>query len=241
MDKLLVLVNGLPGSGKSTLGRSLAQTLGAQFLSKDIVKEALATCVEGALAIPEIGGIAMDALWALARATPETVVIDSWWFKPRDLQLAAAGVKRSAADLAVEVWCDAPAEVARARYAARRRAPLHRDDQRLADDWTVWAEQAEPLGLTPVVVIDTTRPVDCADLVEQIKLVASPLPSDPAPHNVGRDQKDTADAALRDYVQRVRRVEAAQRLFERGQQSEFDREATAHDEVKAARKRALES
>ncbi|MGW6424266.1 AAA family ATPase [Nocardia sp. NPDC055053] len=187
MDKLLVLVNGLPGSGKSTLGRSLAQTLRAQFLSKDIVKEALATCVDDALAIPEIGGIAMDALWALARATPETVVVDSWWFKPRDLQFAVAGVQQSGADLAVEVWCDVPAEVARARYATRRRAGLHRDEQRLADDWTVWAEQAEPLGFTPAVVVDTTRPVDYTDLVEQIKLVAIPLPSDPAPHDVGRD------------------------------------------------------
>ncbi|MEV5837248.1 AAA family ATPase [Nocardia sp. NPDC052112] len=175
MDKLLVLVNGLPGSGKSTLGRSLAQTLGAQFLSKDIVKEALATCVDDALAIPAIGGIAMDALWALARATPETVVIDSWWFKPRDLQFAKVGIAQTGAELAVEVWCDAPAEVAKARYANRRRAALYQDEQRLANDWTLWAEQAEPLGLTPTIVIDTTLPVDCIDLVEQIKLAASPL------------------------------------------------------------------
>ncbi|MGW6727233.1 AAA family ATPase [Nocardia sp. NPDC055029] len=170
-----MLVNGLPGSGKSTLGRSLAHTLEAQFLSKDIVKEALATCVDDALTIPEIGGIAMDALWALARATPETVVVDSWWFKPRDLQFAAAGIKQSGADLVVEVWCDVPAEVARVRYASRRRTVLHRDEQRLAEDWTVWAEQAEPLGLMPTVVIDTTRPVDCADLARRIKIAASPL------------------------------------------------------------------
>lgn len=174
-----MLVNGLPGSGKSTLGRSLAHALGAQFLSKDIVKEALATCVDDALAIPEIGGIAMDALWALARATPETVVVDSWWFKPRDLQFAAAGVMQSGADLAVEVWCDVPAEVAKARYTNRRRAALYQDEQRLADDWMVWAEQAEPLGLTPTVVIDTTRPVDYADLVERIKAAARPHPGRP--------------------------------------------------------------
>lgn len=175
VDKLLVLVNGLPGSGKSTLGRSVAQALGAQFLSKDIVKEALAACVDNALAIPAIGGIAMDALWALARATPETVVIDSWWFKPRDLQFAKVGIEQTEADLAVEVWCDVPAEVARARYTSRRRAALYQDEQHLADDWTAWAGQAEPLGLTPTVVIDTTRPVDCADLAEKIKLAASPL------------------------------------------------------------------
>jgi predicted kinase len=166
VDKLLVLVNGLPGSGKSTLGRSLAHTLSAQFLSKDIVKEALASCVDNALAIPAIGGIAMDALWALARATPETVVIDSWWFKPRDLQFAEAGIERTRADRAVEVWCDIPAEVAKARYASRRRAALYQDEQRLADDWAIWAARAEPLGLLPTVVVDTTQPVDCAELAE---------------------------------------------------------------------------
>ncbi|MFC4124068.1 type II toxin-antitoxin system VapB family antitoxin [Nocardia rhizosphaerae] len=54
-------------------------------------------------------------------------------------------------------------------------------------------------------------------------------------------KKDTVNAALRDYVQRVRRVEAAQRLFERGQRGSFDSAATAYDEAKAARKRAAEA
>jgi predicted kinase len=38
---MLVLVNGLPGSGKSTLGAALTPLLRAEFLSKDAVKEAL--------------------------------------------------------------------------------------------------------------------------------------------------------------------------------------------------------
>ncbi|MFI6604780.1 AAA family ATPase [Nonomuraea sp. NPDC050536] len=50
MADLLVLVNGLPGAGKSTLGRPLATQLNARFLSKDAVKEALATCADGDLA-----------------------------------------------------------------------------------------------------------------------------------------------------------------------------------------------
>ncbi|WP_280341741.1 type II toxin-antitoxin system VapB family antitoxin [Nocardia neocaledoniensis] len=52
-------------------------------------------------------------------------------------------------------------------------------------------------------------------------------------------KKDTVNAALRDYVQRVRRVEAAQRLFERGQRGEFDSAVAAHDEAKA-RNRTIE-
>ncbi|NNH72044.1 AAA family ATPase [Nocardia uniformis] len=168
MDKLLVLINGLPASGKSTLGRALADTLGAQFLSKDIFKEALASCLDNAETIPDLGAVAMEAIWALARATPLPVVIDSWWFKPRDLHFAEAGIKQIQPDRAVEIWCDVPPEVAKARYRARRRAPLFQDQHHLVADWRVWAEQAAPLGLTPTVIVDTTRPIDCTDLADRI-------------------------------------------------------------------------
>ncbi|MDR7169214.1 putative kinase [Nocardia kruczakiae] len=60
MGTLLVLVNGLPGAGKSTVGRALAQVSGARFLSKDAVKEALATCVEDPAGLTDLGGIAMS-------------------------------------------------------------------------------------------------------------------------------------------------------------------------------------
>ncbi|MFJ9363453.1 hypothetical protein ACIRRA_03400 [Nocardia sp. NPDC101769] len=43
MDGLLVLVNGLPGAGRTTLGAALARSLDAWFLSKDAIGEALAS------------------------------------------------------------------------------------------------------------------------------------------------------------------------------------------------------
>ncbi|NUP20272.1 MAG: ATP-binding protein [Streptomyces sp.] len=174
MDKLLVLVNGLPGSGKSTLGRALAVQLGAQLLSKDAVKEALDACVDDVASIPGFGGIAMETVWALARAIPGSVVVDSWWFRPRDLLYAKAGIESTRVRRAVEVWCDVPAEVARERYARRQRSALHQDEHRLARDWQIWAASAAPLGLTPTVVVDTTRPVDCALLAARIDSHAKP-------------------------------------------------------------------
>jgi Arc/MetJ family transcription regulator len=52
-------------------------------------------------------------------------------------------------------------------------------------------------------------------------------------------KKDTVNQALRDYVNRIKRVEAAQRLFERGRRGEFDTAAAAGEAAKAARGRAL--
>ena len=167
MARDVVMVNGLPGSGKSSLGPRLAGALGAAFLSKDRVKEALADAVVSE--IPALGGVAMETVWSLAAALPGMVVVDSWWFRPRDLAHARAGLAREGATGAVEIWCDVPAEVARARYVARRRPEVHRDTERLAGEWTRWAAEAEPLALGPVIRVDTSRPVDTAVLGAHVK------------------------------------------------------------------------
>ncbi|WP_084532005.1 AAA family ATPase [Nocardia miyunensis] len=169
MGKLLVMVNGLPGSGKSTLGRALARELDARFLSKDAVKEALAATVDGAAGLPALGGIAMDTVWALAQAISGDVVIDSWWFAPRDRTFARAGLAVVGVVHAVEIWCDVPAEVARARYETRSRPALYRDRERLTRDWDTWVRNAEPLGLSTTLPVDTSAPVDCSLLAERIR------------------------------------------------------------------------
>ncbi|MFX0577980.1 AAA family ATPase [Nocardia nepalensis] len=175
MDKLLVLVNGLPGSGKSTLAPLLARELNAQALSKDTVKEALTECISCPETLPSLGAIAMETVWAMAAAISHSVVIDSWWFRPRDLEFARAGIHQVRADRAVEVWCDASVEVARARYARRQRAAVHNDQQRLTRDWDTWADHGRPLELTPVIRVDTTRPADILGLVQRIEIAAAAI------------------------------------------------------------------
>ncbi|GAA2506433.1 AAA family ATPase [Winogradskya humida] len=163
----VVLVNGLPGSGKSTLAPRLAAALGAACLVKDRIKESLAEAV--VTEVPGLGAVAMETVWALAAAVPGMVVVDSWWFKPRDLDHAQQGITRSGATATVEVWCDVPAETARSRFIARKRPSVYADAERLATDWSTWAAVAEPLAIGPVVRVDTSRPVDMPELVTAVR------------------------------------------------------------------------
>lgn len=156
----LVLVNGLPGSGKSTLARGLASALDAPMLSKDIVKESLGTLLPDAMAVPALGAIAMDVVWQLAAALAALVVVESWWYRVRDLQHVEEGLRAADAHRAVEIWCDVPAELARARYARRARPAMYDDARHLAEDWPAWAAHGVPLALTPVLRVDTARAVE---------------------------------------------------------------------------------
>ncbi|MGW4941682.1 AAA family ATPase [Actinoplanes sp. NPDC004185] len=167
MARDVVMVNGLPGSGKSSLAPRLAAALDAACLGKDRIKEALADAV--VTEVPQLGAVAMDTVWTLAAAVSGMVVVDSWWFRPRDLEQARAGLARSGAKATVEIWCDVPAELARSRYIARKRHVVHADAEKLATEWTGWATTAGPLALGPVIRVDTARTVDIRALADDVR------------------------------------------------------------------------
>lgn len=167
MAQRLILVNGLPGSGKSTLAGRLAPALRVPLIGKDALKEAIAAAVPG---VPPkaAGRAAAQAMWELAAATPGAVILESWWFRPRDLGFVTEGIARSGARTTVEIWCAVPPELALERYRRRRRPAVHEDDERMRDDWPRWTAEAEPLGVGPTIVVETDRPVIATRLIEAI-------------------------------------------------------------------------
>jgi hypothetical protein len=53
-------------------------------------------------------------------------------------------------------------------------------------------------------------------------------------------KKETVNTALRDYVARIKQLEAAEKLAARGARGEYEQAAAAHDAEKRARRETFE-
>jgi len=164
----LVVVTGLPGSGKTSLATALADRLGCALVSLDEIKEELAREAEDTPRewlrydaeaelghrLEIFGGEAVVDIWIAPRRDTERIrdLLKRWW------------------EQTVEVRCQVPAVVAVERYAGRPRPWPHLppDDEALARIREA-AEHPEALGAPRTIVVDTTRPVEIGDVVTALR------------------------------------------------------------------------
>lgn len=162
--KRVVLVNGVPASGKSTVARAVSKVHGWPLLALDTIKEAFfAHLGTGDREHNRLFGRASyQAIFSLIGDFPDgsTTVMDAWFgFQPIEVlhdHLARAGI-----DAVAEIWCHAPPYVIGARYSARlaRRHSGHLGASYVPELIDL-AGRARPLATYPLFDVDTTQPLE---------------------------------------------------------------------------------
>jgi glucokinase len=162
MGKRVLMVNGIPASGKSRLSHALSERTGWPILALDTIKNPFLQNIEGVdrLFNRTLGKASYQAIWSVIRDAPggSAFIVDAWFgFQPIELlrnHIAMSGVTEIA-----EIWCHAPGDVLAERYAARleERLPGH-PGAAYIPELIELAKRAAPTGLAPVCDIDTTLP-----------------------------------------------------------------------------------
>lgn len=169
----ILLVNGVPASGKSSVATVIARRLALPILAVDTIKEVFFDH----LGIGDrdysrkLGRASYQAIFATVAAFPDGLgaVVDAWHkFVPLDL--LEDHLARAKAGPVVEIWCHAPPEVCAARYRARadHRHPGH-PPASYAAELAELAARATPIGRWPVIDVDTSHPLDEDGLMLQLE------------------------------------------------------------------------
>jgi predicted kinase len=167
----LVVVSGIPGSGKTTLAIRLAEELHLPLLSKDTIKESLFDVLgTGDLAWSQTLGRASHVImYRLARYAPSAVLESHFWRGKAEPELEALG------RVGAQVWCRCPVEVAAERYRTRaissERHPGHLPEHQAEEVTLSWrSTEPAPLELRcPLVEVDTSRPVDVREVAKAVR------------------------------------------------------------------------
>jgi AAA domain len=187
-----VVVSGLPGSGKTTLGRLIAGRLDLPLIDKDAILEELfdrrgSGDAEWRRALSRES----DRLFqALASAASGAVLVSFWHLPgmPPDCGTPTSWLREVTS--VVNLRCICPARAAAERFFRRARHPGHLDPLTFHEVLAGIETQARfgSLDIQPAIDVDTTAAVDLDRLVEQLRYAFRSLgtsgqqpPQTPAP------------------------------------------------------------
>ena len=170
---LVLVIMGLPASGKTTVARAVARRLGMVHLSSDIVRKRLAGLTPTThqdepfergvysrwMSRRTYAGLRRQARRWLRRG--HSVVLDATYGLPAERAAIRQVALRTGARL-LFVECSADDDTLRARLASRQNAPDRVSDARL-DLWPALRGAFTPPNEVPdALCIDTTRPLEQA-------------------------------------------------------------------------------
>ena len=177
MRKPFVVISGLPGSGKTTLGRRLAPALNLAFIDKDDILHRLF----------ESKGIGNDA-WRRMLSRESDVILEhdatcssgavlvSFWHVPGMSSDSGTPTSwlQAPSHQVVNVHCGCELEIAANRFVQRRRHPGHLDAERSSADVLASLRQLTQLpalDIGPRIDVDTSKEPNLTDVVLAIREV----------------------------------------------------------------------
>jgi predicted kinase len=168
---LLLVVTGMPSSGKTTVAEGLARRLRLPLIAKDEIKESLydslgAGDVNSSAAL---GGAAYALIFALARTTLDSgasLIVEANFFRDQEPEFETLPEHRL-----LQLICEAPRDILLERYAGRSRHAGHHDASKIKELPARFESGAHhALNLRgEVIELDTTQPVDLDALADRIR------------------------------------------------------------------------
>jgi adenylylsulfate kinase len=170
---VLIVMAGLPGTGKSTLAQRLAQELTAIVLDKDAVRAALFPASEIEYSTPQ-DDLVVDMMLQVARYLmqknpPRVVILDGRTFSRRYQVATVRNFARRAGVKCVFVECVCSEETVRQRLQRDAAKGFHPAANRDYEMYTSVKALAEPIA-GPKFVVDTEQDpglavVQCLDYI----------------------------------------------------------------------------
>jgi predicted kinase len=168
---LLVVVTGMPSSGKTTIAESLAERLRLPLIAKDDLKESLFESLgAGDVAwSSRLGNAAYNLIFELASrilAAHVSMIVEANFFVDQATRFTSLPRHRL-----VQIHCDAPLEVLLDRYAARERHPGHHDDEKIDQLAARYERGAHaPLPVPGELIrLETREPVEFDELADRLR------------------------------------------------------------------------
>ena len=168
---LLVVVTGMPSSGKSTVAEGLAARLALPLIAKDEIKESLYESLgaDDVAASARLGAAAYTLIFDLAKtmlASGVSLIAEANFFREQERYFASLPGHRLA-----QLHCHAPLTVLLERYASRSRHAGHQDAEKIKELPARFQRGAHsPLRLPgELIQLDTTEAVDLDALAERLR------------------------------------------------------------------------
>lgn len=174
MDNFCIVVTGLPGSGKSTIGKIVAEKLNLPMLDKDDYLERLFEEQGiGDLAWRQKLSRESDKLFQRDAMRLKTAVLVSHW-RPRGLN-STSGTPTEWLDNhyahVIELFCRCSVEEAAKRFVNRARHPGHQDGLKSHEEIVAWMHEYNkllPLVLGKLEAIETELNTDIDQLIGRL-------------------------------------------------------------------------